>query len=302
MVLLDTMLHEARLTLLGAVGICLSLGVTGCDKDELPPDDSFADDDDDEMGSEGELLDVPAEVESCESFGDARACSDGGMQFCNFTDGIGLNWGECMLSYECIPKDPHDCGLGGTVYCQLVDGIPQLPECPFTPLALSFDGGPIQLTSSSAAFDIDGTGMCLDTDWPVSSNPWLAIDLDRNGFVDGAHELFGSGSILRSGLRATNGFVALEALDSNRDGTIDRHDARFTELLLWRDEDGDKQSTSWELTPLADAGIESIDLGYTVREQCDDRSNCGRERSSFTFMAGGTRHVGEIVDVYLACQ
>jgi hypothetical protein len=296
------MLLGSRLPVLGALGVCLSLGLTACDKDELPPDDSFADDDAGDSGSEGEILDMPAEAEACASFGDARDCADGGMQFCDMDDAIGLHWGECLLDYACIPGDAYDCGLGGTVACQLVDGTPELPECPWTPLALSFDGAPIQLSSSSATFDIDGTGMCLDTDWPASSNPWLAIDLDRNGFVDGAHELFGSGTILRSGRRASNGFVALEALDGNRDGKIDAHDARFTELLLWRDEDGDKQSTIWELTPLADERIESIDLGYTVREQCDDRSNCGRERSSFTFMAGGTRRVGEIVDVYLACQ
>lgn len=295
-----------------SASISFTLGATACDE-ERPPDDGVVEGDS-EMDADidgGSSNDLPSEAEPCQDWGEGRTC-DGGMQFCGDIiegDDILRVWGPCLEIYDCTPGDERLCAEGSEaetlISCGLFEGVPYWvgwPDCENTPLVLSFDGAPIELMANATAFDISGTGICLDTDWPASSTPWLAIDLDRNGFVDGGHELFGSGFVLESGRRAVNGFVALEALDSNRDDRIDRRDARFAELLLWRDEDGDKQSTRWELTSLADERIEGIELGYQVDQRCDARSNCERERSSFTFMAGGTRRVGEVVDIYLACQ
>jgi hypothetical protein len=226
------------------------------------------------------------------------------MQFCDWQSinaSTQLLWGECLHAFACIPGEQTQCDFGDTLTCTIEEGVPYWPQCPFTPLVLSFDGAPIELAASSATFDVVAAGECLDSDWPVAANPWLAIDLDKNGFIDAGHELFGSGTTLPSGERARTGFAALAALDSNLDGIIDAQDARFDELLLWRDEDADKLSMPWELSGLADEGIERIELDFTVREQCDARGNCGRERSRFEFVAAGQRRVGELVDVYLAC-
>ena len=249
--------------------------------------------------------------EPCEAIGLNRLCNDGaGIQFCDDFGDEQYGWGECITDgYQCLPGEWKSCGLGEefgdpAMGCILVDGVPEWDwEACNTPLVLSFDAAPVEMTASAAAFDVSGLGMCLATDWPAAQNPWLAIDLDKNGFIDGGHELFGSGSILASGRHAQNGFIALTSFDSNRDGKISAADERFDELLVWRDEDADKQSMPFELSALADEGVQSIDLAVEVREECDARGNCGRERSSFTFVAGSGRvQVGEVVDVYLACQ
>lgn len=292
--------------LLAAALICLPFALGACDPDAELEEELAA--------SQGDLS-APPLAEPCEMQSDARECAEGeGTQFCAQVGydpeaGPSYSWGECLSDFECMPGESKSCGLGeefGDISQPCVldeDGVPGwMEEACNTPLVLSFDGGPVEMTRSSASFDISGAGLCFDTDWPAARNPWLALDLDGNGHIDGGHELFGSGSVLASGAHARNGFIALATLDSNADGRIDAGDARYGELLVWRDEDGDKHSLPWELSSLAQEGVESIELGYGVAESCDERGNCGRERSSFEFVRGGERRTGEVVDVYLACQ
>jgi PAS domain-containing protein len=240
--------------------------------------------------------------DDCE-LGEMRECDAGeGTQFCDELE-TGLGWGECLVNFPCLPGDTRTCAFGETSICRLEEGVPEWSECPWTPLVLSFDvGRPIEMQASISAFDIAGVGECLDSDWPSAATPWLAADLDRNGFIDGGHELFGSGTLLASGRHAQHGFIALAPFDGNRDGRINAADPRFAELLIWRDEDADKRSLPHELTPLADEGVRALDLNYHVFEQCDARGNCGRERSRFEYVgASGKVAIGEVVDMYLAC-
>lgn len=47
----------------------------------------------------------------------------------------------------------------------------------------------------------------------------------------------------------------------------------------------------------------SIELGYHVDRQCDDRGNCAVERAVFHFVdPQGAVRKGEVVDLHLACQ
>lgn len=286
----------------GAV-VGVALLIAACDK-ESGGEDELSDADMGEMAEMGEApLDVPID-DSCDLVGTSQPCADDtGTQFCFTNAELDRVWGECLPSYECVPGEQRECSLGGSVTCQLDGvGVPYFNECPFTPLVLSFDAGPVELLSNAAAFTMDSQGMCLNTDWPASHNPWLALDLDHNGFIDGGHELFGAGWVLPSGQCASDGFIALATLDSNADGILDASDPRFAELLVWRDDDGDKRSRPGELTRLADEGIEALELDAFVQEHCDGRSNCARERSRFRFQADGRVEFGELVDVHLPCR
>ena len=189
-------------------------------------------------------------------------------------------------------------------WCTVSGGVPHsdMEEDCATPLVLSFDGRAVEYTSAHAEFAMSEGDGCGARDWPTSATPWLAIDLDRNGNIDGGHELFGTGSRLAG--RVDNGFAALAALDSNNDGIITPADDRFAEIVVWSDNNADRRSTHWELQPLTSHGVVAIDLGYQFdASRCDARGNCEGERASFVFeTADGARSSGEIVDVRLSCQ
>lgn len=251
---------------------------------------------------------VPAD-ETCEVQGDEQECGgEGSVQYCDEIEGE-LKWGPCLSTTECEPGETLSCGLGEEFgdlsrMCLLEEGIPVWdPYACNTPLVLAFEPGPVPMSAAAtASFDISGAGECITTDWPTAATPWLAIDLDRSGTIDGGHELLGSGTILASGRHARHGFAALAELDSNGDGRISALDARFGELVLWTDLDGDRQSTLWELEPLRWRGVESIELDFATGQDCDARGNCARERSRFSFAAGSGVRSGEVIDLYLACQ
>lgn len=304
----------------------LALPLSACDADddqdradssaELDGEELSEDEDEDADEDEGDDADAQ---EECSAQGSSRECDfDGqdGVQYCDLIDDE-LAWGECVGPFACIPGEEQDCGLGEDFgdlfdYCTLQDGVPawgcdsdDFESCNCnTPLVLKFDAAPVQMVASPAAtFDIDDLGACVTTDWPTTATPWLALDVDKDGTIDSGRELFGSGTRLAGNRRARNGFMALAALDSDNNGRIDASDERFAELVLWSDHDGDKRGTFSEMESLSMRSVLSIELDYAVRPSCDDRGNCGVERSAFTYVDGtGNVAKGEVVDVHLACQ
>ena len=109
---------------------------------------------------------------------------------------------------------------------------------------------------SQALFDLNGDGIAEQTAWVGSSMAILAIDRDGNGMIDDITEVFGNDQ--------QDGFTELAQLeDTNNDGVVDANDARFSELQLWFDADGDGVSDAGELVSLADFGISSITVGET---------------------------------------
>ena len=256
---------------------------------------------------------------SCELVGEAQSCGGDGdsVAYCGPMDGP-LEYGPCITpeELECEPgewkhvagpasDDEFEDPCSGTDYsCEVVGGVPmwQEVECN-TPLVLRFDQRPIELIAAeatpAATFDITmREGSCISTDWPSAATPWLVVDLDHNGSIDGGHELFGSGTRLASGARAAHGFAALAEFDHDGNGFVDADDPRFAEIMVWRDWDADRRSTPAELEPLAQTGVVRLDLGYRNTTECDERGNCGIQRAGFEHQAG----IGEIVDLYLACQ
>jgi len=293
-----------RSRLVSLVALLAAPALLGCDKDESHETEGGTDTEaategvDTEAATEGMGSTGAPEV-ACdeEHYGAAQACT-GGTQFCAMNGAV-YEWGSCVAM-------PGEVGADGCSKCSLsAEGIPSWDdvECGggSTPLVLSFDGAQVRYGSAGHRFDLGPE--CAATDWPMATTPWLALDRDRSGTIDGGHELFGSATRLRAGGVADNGFTALKELDSDGDGRLTAADPGFAALVVWSDGDGDRRSTGFELQPVAAFGLVAIELGYASERRCDLRGNCEVERATFTYNdALGRVRAGEVVDVHLGCQ
>ena len=72
--------------------------------------------------------------------------------------------------------------------------------------------------------------------------------------------------------------------------------------MLWSDSDLDRRTDDGELVALREAGVHVLYLGYREGLECDDRGNCGIQRSRFVGVDAGGRSRGDIIDVYLPCR
>lgn len=256
---------------------------------------------------EGEACSTTLEARSCpKEFGPGEVVS--GVQFCGDIEGAHV-WGECVVDPACDVADDI-CEDGREEYCLLEQGLPRAYSCQDdgddcgidgcdTPLVLAFGDATVEYREAMGArFDIAGTGRCDTHDWPTGATPWLVVDLDGNGDIDGGHELFGSGSILQSGMRASDGFAALAELDDDGDGIVSERDRRWAELMAWSDHDGDRHASADELEPLSTFGIGELPLRYERERRCDARGNCGVERAELSTASG----LAHLIDVHLPCR
>lgn len=158
----------------------------------------------------------------------------------------------------------------------------------FTPLVLDLDGngiGTLSIRDNDANFDfLDGVD--VGHGWIGPTDGFLALDKNDNGIIDDASELFGSPQ--------SDGFSILAQFDENNDGVIDRNDAIFSSLNVWRDGNSDGQSSDDELFSLADFQIASINITPHLQTVYSN-GNWIPLTSSFTLEDGSHR---EIADVY----
>jgi hypothetical protein len=147
-------------------------------------------------------------------------------------------------------------------------------------------------------FDIFNDGMPLYTAWPTDpkTTAWLALDRNQNGRIDNSGELFGTGTRLKSGLLATQGYEALAELDANNDGWVDGDDPAWNRLRLWRDLDRDGKSTPSELSPLASMGVLRMSTRAQYSDETDQWGNEFRYRARIVTT---NRHVRLSWDVFV---
>ena len=152
-----------------------------------------------------------------------------------------------------------------------------------SPLIFDEDGNnQIDLTSAEdgVQFDLNGDGHKEQVAWSQAkgdkTDGWLALDRNGNGAIDNGKELFGDQ------FGAANGYQELAKFDINADGKIDKNDAVFKELRVWKDTNHDGVSQADELVNLTAGGVESIDLGFAESTAKDAHGNELRQQASFT--------------------
>jgi hypothetical protein len=151
------------------------------------------------------------------------------------------------------------------------------------PIVLDYDGdgsGLVGRSDSQALFDMDGDGDADSTGWIASGDALLALDRDGNGRINGISEISFKGD--KAGARTD--LEGLAAFDTDGDGVLGTHDARFGEFRLWFDGNGNGDTDAGELLTLAEAGILEISLAAAINPdaQADSGGNVVFGRGSFT--------------------
>jgi hypothetical protein len=160
-------------------------------------------------------------------------------------------------------------------------------------IVLDLDGNGVSLMgkgSGQAWFDMNGDGSPDEQGWTSRSDGFLVIDRNNNGLIDNASEL----SMLVEDPLAKSSMAALARLDSNGDKLLDAKDARFGELRIWVDANGNGITDAGELKTLTDLGIQSI--GLDARNRSDSvrpGQNLLISTATYTMTNGMVRTVGD---------
>lgn len=123
------------------------------------------------------------------------------------------------------------------------------------------------LGNSQTYFDMDGDGFKERTAWVEQGDGMLVLDRNGNGTIDNGTELFGNFTPLASGNSASDGFEALLQYDENHDGKIDRNDAAYNQLKVWKDDNANGITDTGELKTLQEANVASVKLNTYYKSQ-----------------------------------
>ncbi len=135
-----------------------------------------------------------------------------------------------------------------------------------SPIALDLSGlnnkKTLEPTASKIKFDHNNDGTKERSGWILPHMGLLVLDSNKNGQVDGGHELFGEYTNGKGKKTFANGYKALAQLDTNKSGYIDAKDKQFADLKVWVDKNSDAVTQSDELKTLTDLEITKIDTTY----------------------------------------
>lgn len=163
------------------------------------------------------------------------------------------------------------------------------------PIVFDLDNDGIELSTwqQGARFDLMGTGRAQQTAFVNGGDAFLALDRNKDGVINSGFELFGE----QHGAR--NGFEELRRFDLNGDGKINRNDAIYNELKLFRD-NGNGITEAGELISLADAGIDEILLNYRDVDQRAAGGNRITQIASYLRNDGSRGTVADALLNYIA--
>ncbi|MGZ9710281.1 hypothetical protein ACXX82_05650 [Glaciimonas sp. GNP009] len=164
------------------------------------------------------------------------------------------------------------------------------------PLVLDLDGDGIETVSSknNIYFDNNNDGIKTATGWVGADDGLLVMDRNGNGVIDNGTELFGNSTQLDNGHTASDGFGALADLDSNHDGKVDKNDANWNQLKVWRDLNQDGISQANELFTLDQLGIASLNVNKKSHNQTLANGNQLADQGTYTKTDGSSGNMGDV--------
>jgi len=164
-----------------------------------------------------------------------------------------------------------------------------------TPIILDLDNDGIETLSfdEGVNFDIDADGDIDVTGWVGSDDGLLVRDLNKDGIINDASELFGEEMLKNDGTKASDGYDALRELDSNADGVINAEDDAFSELNVWKDSNSDGITDEGELLTLNEANVSEISLGTITSSQTSNGNVIGL-KSTYLDNEGNEKEAADV--------
>ncbi|NQZ32234.1 MAG: Ig-like domain-containing protein [Oceanospirillaceae bacterium] len=164
-----------------------------------------------------------------------------------------------------------------------------------SPLVIDLDGDGVETISEAEGvrFDINADGKLEQTGWVNKDDGLLVRDINGDGLINDASELFGEATIKNDGKKAADGFEALAELDSNNDGVINSDDDKFNELRVWRDANSDGITQDGELLTLAEANVSEINLGSSASHEIQNGNIIGL-KGSYKDTNGNTKDIDDV--------
>jgi len=164
-----------------------------------------------------------------------------------------------------------------------------------SPIILDLNGGgPLtQSIANGVKFDMFNTGQAVNTGWVSSTDGLLVLDRNNDGVINNSSELFGTSTVMSNGTTAVNGYAALQALDADGDGVIDKNDAAFADLKVWIDSNSDGVTQAGELHTLSSLGIASIST-QAVTSTAKDNGNLVGLTSTYQTTSGATHDTADV--------
>jgi len=164
-----------------------------------------------------------------------------------------------------------------------------------TPLILDLDGDGVETLSidHGVQFDGDADGDLDRMGWVGQDDGLLVRDINNDGMIGDASELFGSSTRKTNGTNAIDGFDALADLDSNNDGRIDTHDVAFSELKIWQDKNANGVVDDFELQTLEQAGVAQLGLD-AEKVSIDNNGNNIGLRGSYLDSHGTSKEFADV--------
>lgn len=155
------------------------------------------------------------------------------------------------------------------------------------PLVLNFSGTAAQLTDQRFAFDLNADGQAEQINFVAPGSGFLVFDRNGDGKVNDGRELFGP--------TTNDGFQELSALDSDRNGWIDKNDPAFNQLQIWtRAGDGSDQLQSLAASGVGAISLSRVSTPFDIKN--NDNQLLGNIRNSGIFLqeSGATGTIQQV--------